>query len=102
MEAPGFEHIATGAKKEKPSVSKPSRMERVKSAAKKAGSMLKKGAKVAGKAAARGAGYASGVAQRGAAAKKEFKKGRERGLVMVVLAAAVVLLVAMAIRLVVS
>ena len=81
MEAPGFEHIATGAKKEKPSVSKPSRMERVKSAAKKAGSMLKKGAKVAGKAAARGAGYASGVAQRGAAAaKKEFKKGRERGL----------------------
>jgi len=81
MEAPGFEHIATGAKKEKPSVSKPSRMERVKSAAKKAGSMLKKGAKVAGKAAARGAGYASGVAQRGAAAaKKEFSKGRERGL----------------------
>ena len=48
-EAPGFEHIATGgsSKKEKPAPSKPSRMDRLKSAAKKAGSLIKKGVKKA-------------------------------------------------------
>ena len=59
---------------------KPSRGERLKAAAKKAGSKAKAGLKTAGKAAARGAGYAVGAAKRaGAAAKKEFDAGHKRG-----------------------
>tara|TARA_B100000927_G_C16445194_1_gene461453 strand:+ start:42 stop:1535 length:1494 start_codon:yes stop_codon:yes gene_type:complete len=80
MTKEGFDHIATGAPKKKEAAG-PSKMDRVRSAAKKAGSMLKKGAKAGAKAAVRGAGYASGVAQRAAkSAKSEFSKGRERGL----------------------
>ena len=69
----------------------PSRMDRLKSAAKKAGSKLKAGAKVAAakakpiaksaaKGAVRGAGYAAGLAKRAAkSAKAEFKAGKSRG-----------------------
>ena len=73
---------AARAKLGKPAASSgPSRMDRMKSAAKKAGSAIKAGAKAAGKGAVRAAGYASGAAQRAASsAKSEFAKGRERGL----------------------
>tara|TARA_S200000501_G_C20849822_1_gene755210 strand:- start:854 stop:2692 length:1839 start_codon:yes stop_codon:yes gene_type:complete len=73
-------------------ISRGKRVERMKNAASKAGSIVKKGlakagsaakagAKGAAKGAVRGAGYATGVAQRAASsAKSEFQKGRERGL----------------------
>lgn len=73
-------------------ISRGKRVERMKNAASKAGSIVKKGlakagsaakagAKGAAKGAVRGAGYASGLAQRAASsAKSEFQKGRERGL----------------------
>ena len=61
-EAPGFEHIATGgsSKKEKPAPKKPSRMDRIKSAAKKAGSLIKKGVKKVAKKGAQAAGKVAG------------------------------------------
>lgn len=62
----GFDHIATGApkKKEAPApAAGPSKMDRVKSAAKKAGGMLKKGIKAAGKSASKNAGKAVGEFQ---------------------------------------
>ena len=59
---------------------KPSRGERLKAAAKAAGSKAKAGLKTAGKAAARGAGYTVGAAKRaGSAVKREFEAGHKRG-----------------------
>ena len=81
-EGSGDAGAAARAKLSKPAASSgPSRMDRMKSAAKKAGSAIKSGAKAVAKGAARAAGYASGAAQRAASsAKSEFAKGRERGL----------------------
>lgn len=60
---------------------KPSRMARLGNAAKRVGSAIKSGAKSVAKGAVKGAGYATGLAQRAASTtKKEFSKGRERGL----------------------
>ena len=60
---------------------KPSRMARLGNAAKRVGSAVKSGAKSVAKGAVKGAGYATGLAQRAASTtKREFSKGRERGL----------------------
>jgi len=74
MAKEGFDHIATGAPKKKEAPAGPSKMDRVKSAAKKAGSMLKKGVekaapvvkkgiKAAGKSVSKNAGKAVGEFQ---------------------------------------
>lgn len=60
---------------------KPSRMARLGNAAKRVGSAIKSGAKSVAKGTVKGVGYATGLAQRAASTtKKEFSKGRERGL----------------------
>tara|TARA_B100000927_G_scaffold73093_1_gene58222 strand:- start:5786 stop:7741 length:1956 start_codon:yes stop_codon:yes gene_type:complete len=87
-----FPNVAVQAPRGGSKPTRASRVDRLKSAAKKAGGVVRKGlakagsaakagAKAGAKGAVRGAGYASGLAQRAASsAKSEFSKGRERGL----------------------